>query len=158
DLTAIPSELVAKLSLRPRTKVWTRAFDGSFAQRDTFYINLIIEGFELPLVRCVALERSTMLIGRNVLNQFLITLGGKALTSQMERWWLLSESRAARPTTHAASARGAKLPCAKPKDCPGGTRRSPAGLTPDIGAESRSFPSPSPVAVAAARSGTGTRR
>src|SRR5206468_9894941 len=42
--------------------------------------------------------------------------------------------------TSVACGRGANLPCAKPKDSPGYTTRSPTGPTPDTREESRSFP------------------
>jgi predicted aspartyl protease len=84
DLTVIPLDVVRQLSLRQRSSVWTRGYDGSFSQRHVFYVNLAIEGYEVPLVRCVATERTNVLVGRNVLNRFLITLDGKKLTFQIK--------------------------------------------------------------------------
>ena len=43
-----------------------------------------MEGFELPTVRCIATDRTDVLLGRNVLNRFLITLDGKNLVFDLQ--------------------------------------------------------------------------
>ncbi|MDB6059486.1 MAG: hypothetical protein JWO95_3330 [Verrucomicrobiales bacterium] len=84
DLTVIPLDVVSQLSLRQRSAIWTRGYEGSFSQRHVSYVNLTIEGYHLSLVRCVATERTTVLVGRNVLNRFVVTLDGKKLAFQMK--------------------------------------------------------------------------
>jgi hypothetical protein len=39
-----------------------------------------LEGVDLLAVRCIAARRDDVLLGRNVLNRFHITLDGKSLT------------------------------------------------------------------------------
>ena len=79
DLTVIPDRIVGSLGLSPKGHVWTRGYDGTFSRRPLYYVRLALEGFDLPIVRCVAAPRATVLLGRNVLNRFVVTLDGPAL-------------------------------------------------------------------------------
>src|SRR5262249_36116752 len=80
DTTVIPERLVTQLGLTPRGHAWTRGFDGTYSRRLVFYVRMPVEGFDLPSVRCVAADRVTLLLGRNVLNRFILTLDGKNQT------------------------------------------------------------------------------
>ncbi len=79
DLTVIPEGLISQLALKARAQIWARGFDGTFSRRPVYYVRFTIEGFELPIVRCIAAERQNVLVGRNVLNRFILTLDGKNL-------------------------------------------------------------------------------
>lgn len=79
DLTVIPDRLVAPLRLMPHGRVWTRGYDGALTRRPLYYVRLILSGADLPSIRCIATNRANVLLGRNVLNRFIITLGGKSL-------------------------------------------------------------------------------
>lgn len=79
DFTVIPEGLLDLLGLAPRGEVWARSYDGTYSQRFVYYVTLSIEGHELATVRCVAGDRSTVLVGRNALNRFVITLDGPNL-------------------------------------------------------------------------------
>lgn len=83
DVTVIPERLVVPLGISPKGRVWTRGYDGNYAQRPVYYIRLTLEGFVLATVRCVAANRADVLLGRNVLNRFLIILDGKNLTFEL---------------------------------------------------------------------------
>ncbi len=78
-MTVIPEELLLQLGLSPHGRTWTTSFDGSRTNRDLYYVGVSVEGFALPSVRCVAASRDDVLLGRNVLNHFPITLDGKNL-------------------------------------------------------------------------------
>jgi hypothetical protein len=80
DTTVIPHWLAAELRLSPRGHTWTRAFDGSLSRRAAYYVRMRVQGFDLPIVRCIAAERDTLLLGRNVLNHFRVVLDGGSLT------------------------------------------------------------------------------
>jgi predicted aspartyl protease len=84
DVTVIPQQLVAQLRLTPKGRIWTRGYDGAYSQRPVFYVRMQIEGFVIASVRCIAIERRNVLLGRNVLNHFLITLNGKNLTFALQ--------------------------------------------------------------------------
>ena len=75
----IPEGLVRQLTLSARAHVWARSYDGSVSQRPVYYVRLSLEGYELPVVRCIAADRLNVLVGRNVLNRFVITLDGRKL-------------------------------------------------------------------------------
>ena len=79
DLTVIPESLVPQLALAARAHVWVRGYDGTFSQRPVYYVRFSLEGHELPAVRCIATDRRNVLVGRNVLNRFVITLDGRNL-------------------------------------------------------------------------------
>ena len=51
--------------------------DGTYAQRDVSYVHLTIEGHDLSAARCLAADRETVLVGRNVVNRFVLTLDGE---------------------------------------------------------------------------------
>jgi predicted aspartyl protease len=84
DITVIPQRLVAELGLTPRGRIWTRGYDGTYAQRLVYYVRLTVESFDLLTVRCIAADRVDVLLGRNVLNRFIITLDGKNLTFKLK--------------------------------------------------------------------------
>lgn len=84
DLTVIPQRLVTQLRLTPKGRTWTRGYDGTYSQRSVFYVRMQLEGVVLASVRCVATDRSTVLLGRNVLNRFLIILDGKKLFFELK--------------------------------------------------------------------------
>jgi predicted aspartyl protease len=80
DVTVIPEQLVTQLGLTPKGNVWTRSYDGAYSQRAVYYVGMTIEGFPVASARCIATARGDVLLGRNVLNRFLITLDGKRQT------------------------------------------------------------------------------
>jgi predicted aspartyl protease len=84
DVTVIPQRLVAELGMTPRGRIWTRGYDGTYAQRLIYYVRLTVESFDLLTVRCIAADRVDVLLGRNVLNRFIITLDGKNLTFELK--------------------------------------------------------------------------
>jgi predicted aspartyl protease len=76
DLTVIPEALVTQLALSARSHVWARGYDGTLSQRPVYYVRFTLEGHELPAIRCIAADRRNVLVGRNVLNRFVINLDG----------------------------------------------------------------------------------
>jgi hypothetical protein len=84
DTTVIPERVVTALGLAAHGHTWTRGFDGTYKRRLVFYVRMRVEGFDVPSVRCVAADRRTVLLGRNVLNRFIIVLNGKNLTFDLQ--------------------------------------------------------------------------
>jgi predicted aspartyl protease len=80
DVTVIPQQVVAQLNLTEKGHIWTRGYEGTYSQRSVYYVRMTIEGFPVASVRCVATARADVLVGRNVLNRFFITLDGKRQT------------------------------------------------------------------------------
>ncbi len=85
DISVIPERWITPLGLSPRASVWARSYDGSYSQRAVYYVRFTIEGHELPAVRCLAANRDGILVGRNVLNRFVISLDGKRLRFTLRR-------------------------------------------------------------------------
>ncbi len=83
DVTVIPEGLVAQVRLTPKGRAWTRGYNGTYSQRLVYYVRLIVEGFALPTVRCIAVDRANVLLGRNMLNHFIIVLDGKNLSCEL---------------------------------------------------------------------------
>jgi hypothetical protein len=79
DVTVILETLVAQLALSARSHVWARGYDGTFSQRPAYHVRFSLEGHALPAIRCIAADRRNVLVGRNVLNRFVITLDGRRL-------------------------------------------------------------------------------
>jgi len=79
DLTVIPEALVPQLGLTAQAHLWARSYDGTFSQRPVYYVRFTMEGYDLSAVRCIAADRSNVLVGRNVHNRFVITLDGRNL-------------------------------------------------------------------------------
>lgn len=84
DVTVISERLVAQLGMISRGRIWTRGYDGTYSHRLVYYVRLTVEGFDLPTVRCIATNRTNVLLGRNVLNRFIITLDGKSLSFELK--------------------------------------------------------------------------
>src|SRR5438128_12397198 len=66
--TVIPKRLIQELGLTAQAHLWARGYDGNYSRRTVYYVGIVIEGHELPPVRCIAVERESVLVGRNVLN------------------------------------------------------------------------------------------
>ena len=84
DLTVIPEFLATQLALTHRTHVWARSYDGGLVQRPAYYVRLIVDNHELTSVRCIATNRQNILLGRNVLNRFLVILDGRKLRFDLQ--------------------------------------------------------------------------
>jgi hypothetical protein len=83
-LTVVPQWMVVQLGLAPRGEVWARGYDGPYSQRGFYFVRLVLDGHELAAVQCLAAERDTVLVGRNVLNRFLLTLDGRNLRFDLQ--------------------------------------------------------------------------
>ena len=79
DPSVIPEEPVLQLGLAAKAHIWARGYDGTFSQRPVYYVRFTIEGHEFPAIRCIASDRQNVLVGRNVLNKFILMLDGKNL-------------------------------------------------------------------------------
>jgi len=71
--------MVVLLALSPHREVWARSYDASYSLRPVYFVRFVLERYELAAVQCLAAERDTVLVGRNVLNRFVITLDGRSL-------------------------------------------------------------------------------
>ncbi len=84
SVSVIPDEVVEALSLPPRGEARFYAFDGRSSVRQTYYIGVELEEHHISLLEVTSSARQDMLLGRDVLNRFIVTLNGKDLTFEIE--------------------------------------------------------------------------
>lgn len=82
-ISIIPQELTTQLRLTPDGQVLMLGYDENETKRWTYIVDLEIAGFALEAIKVVAVPRDTILLGRDVLRHFIITLDGKAQTFEM---------------------------------------------------------------------------
>lgn len=83
DITVIPPSLVDDLQLIPEMPIVMMSYDGIETRRVAYFVDLEIAGHKLESIEVVAAPRNNILLGRDVLNHFSITLNGKDLTFEM---------------------------------------------------------------------------
>jgi predicted aspartyl protease len=83
SVSVLPKSAVESLGLDPKGEGRFRGYDGFWSTRSLYYISIEVEGLRLSSIRVTASERPDMLLGRDVLNHFILTLDGKALTFEM---------------------------------------------------------------------------
>lgn len=83
SISVLPVSALEPLELYPKGETAIIGYDGARTVRETYYADLEIESIRLASVRFVTTSRNEMLLGRDVLNQFLIILDGKALSFEM---------------------------------------------------------------------------
>ena len=83
EISVLPQDIVDELRLIPRRLMITEGYDGAQSQWATYMIDLEVEGQPVNDVEVIALPRQNGILGRDVLNHFIVTLNGKALTFEM---------------------------------------------------------------------------
>lgn len=83
EISVVPQEVVDKLRLIPRRVMITEGYEGTQSQWATYMVDLEIEGQPVNDVEVIALPRRDGILGRDVLNHFIVTLNGKALTFEV---------------------------------------------------------------------------
>ena len=84
DVTVIPDKIISELEISPKGYVWVQSYDSSYSRRPVYYVSLSLEGFVLPFIRCITTNSTNLLLGRNVMNHFIIILDGKNLTFELK--------------------------------------------------------------------------
>ena len=77
-LSVIPAEIVDELGLSPVDMTSVRTVSGEHWMASTFRCTCVIEGYVVLGVEFVAVKNATGLLGRDVLQHFILTLDGKA--------------------------------------------------------------------------------
>ncbi len=85
DLTVIPEQFVETLDLPIRYHTRARGYDGSSRSCPVYVVDLKLGGFNVDSTPCIATRRDNVLLGREVLNLFFITLDGPNLTFDMKQ-------------------------------------------------------------------------
>jgi len=79
DITVIPTSVINLVRAAARGRGWLRHHDGSLKPLLLYILNFSVDGHLLRDVTCLAADRANVLLGRDILNHFAITLDGKNL-------------------------------------------------------------------------------
>ena len=79
DGSVIPIELVASMGLIDFDKVVTISFDGSEEEQLTYLVDIFLAGKAFTDIEVISSPLSYALLGRDILNQLIITLNGPQL-------------------------------------------------------------------------------
>jgi predicted aspartyl protease len=83
-ISVLPQTTVADLSLEPTGDVLASGYDRRMALLPTYSVTFEIESCTLQDVEVTASPRKEVLLGRDVLNRFVLTLNGKNLTCDLK--------------------------------------------------------------------------
>ena len=83
-MTVIPKNIVPALNLKQMGDVLCQGYDGVETLRPLYYVALEVTGYHIPMVEVTASPRQDVLLGRDVLNHFILTLNGKNLTFELQ--------------------------------------------------------------------------
>ncbi|MEW6679553.1 MAG: retropepsin-like aspartic protease [bacterium] len=77
EMTVIPKWAIERLELSPVSMVEVRTWDGRISKIPGYLINLSIGNLIIKNLEVVSFDQDIALLGRDVLNKFVITLDGK---------------------------------------------------------------------------------
>lgn len=77
DMTTIPQAVIDGLDLMPARDIIAIGYDNTISIRLTYYVNIRIEEFKFFPIEILSSPGKDFLIGRDILNQWTITLDGK---------------------------------------------------------------------------------
>ena len=85
DCCLIPNKILKAINLVPLEKQFVRGISGPAYQLDLYFAQLTIGGFVLPSIQIMGRNNSEeIILGRNVLNNFEITLNGLASVTEIK--------------------------------------------------------------------------
>lgn len=76
-MTALPESVVRELNLEPYSRVVAGSVDRQAILLSTFRVTLVVEGHVILRAEIATLDRDDALLGRDVLQHFILTLNGK---------------------------------------------------------------------------------
>jgi len=83
-MTVIPRDIVTALHLEQMGDVLCQGYDGVETSRPLYYVALEVTGYHISMVEVTTSPRRDVLLGRDVLNHFILTLNGKDLTFELQ--------------------------------------------------------------------------
>jgi hypothetical protein len=79
DITIVPTVVINMLRAAARGRGWLRHHDGLLKPTLLYTLNFSVNGHLVRDATCLAADRANVLLGRDILNHFAITLDGKNL-------------------------------------------------------------------------------
>jgi len=83
-MSVLPQTAVTRLNLEPMGEVLASGFDRKVTVLPTYDVTFEVEGYSIQDVEVTVSPRKDALLGRDVLNHFVITLDGKNLTFELK--------------------------------------------------------------------------
>jgi len=85
DVSGIPARLLKRLGIIYEISAQVQDYYGNWQKRQLSYVRIVLCGVETAPIMVVRLEESSMgILGRDVLNQFVVTLDGPDLVCKIE--------------------------------------------------------------------------
>jgi hypothetical protein len=84
DISVLPESTAHAIALQPYGELEVEGYDGLVARVPLCVVTLEIVGETLPPMSVVVMPRSLAILGRDVLNHFILTLNGKTLSFKLE--------------------------------------------------------------------------
>jgi predicted aspartyl protease len=84
DITTVPMAIIDALNVVPAREVLAIGFNSTEARRLTYYVNLHLAGYDFSPIEVMSSAGNDFLIGRDVLNQWLVVLDGEKRTLKIE--------------------------------------------------------------------------
>ncbi len=77
DITTVPMPIIEALDLTPAREVLAIGFNNTEALRLTYYVNLHLAGYDFSPIEIMSSAGNDFLIGRDILNEWVLVLDGK---------------------------------------------------------------------------------
>ena len=84
DITTIPQSVIDSLELMPARDIIAIGYDNTVSVRLTYYVDVRIGEFKFYPLEILSSPGKDFLIGRDILNQWIITLDGKSQTFKIK--------------------------------------------------------------------------
>jgi len=82
-ISVLPRTTVETLQLIQRSEAAFYGHDGVLTMRPTYYVGIEVAGYRIPVVEVASSRRTDILLGRDVLNRFIVTFNGKDIAFEM---------------------------------------------------------------------------
>jgi len=84
DITVLPESVAEALGLQRAGDLETEGYDGIVTRWPLCVVTLTVADVTLPPMSVVVMPRSLAILGRDVLNHFILILNGKDLTFELQ--------------------------------------------------------------------------
>lgn len=83
-MSVLPQTVVAELALEPTGDVLASGYDRKVTLLPTYSVTFEVESYTIQDVEVTVSPRKDVLLGRDVLNHFILTLDGKNLSFDLQ--------------------------------------------------------------------------
>ena len=82
-MTVLPRSIIESLDFAVAGRILASGFDRVPIERPIYFAHLTVEGYSFSDIKVTVAPRNDILLGRDILNRFIITLDAKAQTVEM---------------------------------------------------------------------------